>query len=414
MQENKESQKSPEQKGVSAGISIGLQDVLMREAYEHIARGEHEAAANIFEDILRKFGKNIDDNQKNLIHSELAMVYFWLGSYDSAEYSAENALGFGENDQAYVVLGRIALARFNFPQARGFFSKISKENPARPLGLCLVSIKLRDIVGAEIFLREAKDMKRPDFEKELGVYEAYIFLLKGDSKNAVAIVRGFAPKCERDPFLHLIIAEIFMTAGNYGEATAAAEKIKKTCPQNDGVFAVLAHSAYAQEDYLNADSFAHEAVRLNPFNAYAKTVLMKLAVRSGSYDFAESIGSQILVDTPEYSLAHANLGDVYFIQGRYELAQIEYDQTQQLMNSDTKGARLRKARMKFMDKDYKGAAIILEQLIESHHTYYDDAMCDLALCYDKLGDEEKKSEVMDKMAFRRSFYHRTENLLKTL
>ncbi|MEK7523627.1 MAG: hypothetical protein AAB588_01220, partial [Patescibacteria group bacterium] len=140
---------------------------------------------------------------------------------------------------------------------------------------------------------------------------------------------------------------------------------------------------------------------------------MKLACRSGNYSSAESLGLQILEDSPEYSLAHANLGDVYFNEGRYELAQVEYEQTQQLMNSETKGAKLRQARMKFIRSDFDGAAEILEKLIEGYHTYYDDAMCDLFLCYERLGDEEKKDDIVDKMQVRRSFYRRTENLLKS-
>jgi len=145
---------------------------------------------------------------------------------------------------------------------------------------------------------------------------------------------------------------------------------------------------------------------------YAKTALVKLAVRSGNYSAAESVGCEILRDSPQYSLGHANLGDVYFIQGRYELAQIEYEQTMELMDSQTKGARLRQARMKYIEGDFASAALILEGLVEGYHTYYDDAMCDLALCYDQIGDEDKKDQLIDKMQIRRSFYHRTEKILQ--
>ncbi|GEM_PF-5139687 len=412
MEERKETQKTPEI-GASPQPSAGrFEEVLMREAYELIQKNQYQAAANIFQDILKRFGVALEDSQKSLLHSELGMLLYWLGDYESGRQHAEAALAFGDNDQAYSILGKIAVAKFQFPQARGYFSKIDPKNPARSLGMCLVSIKLRDTVGAESFLREAS-AKISSNDPEFRVYQAYFDLLKGNSKHAVASARELVKKCERDPALLLLIAEIFMTAGHYGEATTLADKVGAQCPENDGVFAVKAHAAYADEDYDTADAHAREAVRLNPLNAYAKTVLMKLATRSGSYTIAESVGQEILRESPEYSLAHANLGDVYFNQGRYELAQIEYEQTLQLMNADTKGARLRQARMKFIASDFHGAADILEKLIESHHTYYDDAMCDLVLCYDASGDEEAKDLVVDKMQFRRSFYHRTEKILQS-
>lgn len=398
-----------------ASLRLGLPEVLLHDAYEKMSKLELQAAADMLEDILKRLGSTLEDSQKSLIHSELGTLHYWLGDYEAGKHHCERALAFSDNnDQAYNILGKIAVAQFQFPKARGYFSKISSDNPASPLGMCLVAIKLRDTNAVEIFLREAYGkIASPSQDPEYSAYHAYLCLLKGDAKLAVSEARNLIKKCDRDPSLLLILAEIFMTAGNYGEAKTTVSKVSKACPQNDQTFAILAFSAYAQEDWDGADTNARRAVELNSSNAYAKTVLMKVAVRNGSYAVAEEIGMQILKDCPEYSLGHANLGDVYFNQGRYELAQIEYEQTEQLMNADTKGARLRKARMKFIKSDFAAAAEILDDLIEGYHSYYDDAMCDLVLCYDQLGDDEKKSEILDKMAFRRSFYHRTESILKS-
>lgn len=414
MDEKKETPKTPEPQQSAQAPGARYEEVLMREASEKMTKGEYMAAKDIFKDILRRFGVTLDDKQKSLLNSELGTVYFWLGDLASAKQHAENSLGYGDNnDQAYNILGKIAVAQFQFPKARGYFSKISDENPARPLGLCLVSIRLRDMTGAQSFFREAAGKISP-LDPEYCVYEAYLTLLSGGTTAAVIAARELIRKCTKDVTLMLLLAEIFMTAGNYGEAESAVDIVSKSCPENDMVFAIRAHAAYADENFDAARSYAEDAVRFNPLNAYAKTVLMKLACRTCSYAIAEELGVQVIKDSPEYSLGHANLGDVYFNQERYELAGIEYEQTQQLMNSDTKGARLRKARMKFVEGDYKEAAKVLEELIEFHHTYYDDAMCDLALCYDKIGDEEKTKQVLDKMAFRKSFYHRTEKILKQL
>lgn len=405
---------SHEKTGIAKNAGIRYEEILLRDAYEKIQKGRYGEAENILADILKRFAVTLEKSQKSLIESELGTVLFWLGDYESAKkYCEQSLMHRDDNDQAYVILGKIAVAEYKFPEARGYFNKISDENPAKKLGLCLVSIKLRDTKAALHFLQETAPLigsRDPEYR----LLAAYCRLLSGNSKNAVTEARELLPKCERDPALTLLIAEIFMTAGNYGEAVAAVKKVSKVCPENDHSYALLAHAAYSDEDLGAAENTAERAIRLNPRNAYAKTVLMKIATRRGSYALAESIGREILEQSPEYSLGHANLGDVYFIQGRYELAEIEYEQTFDLMNADTKGSNLRQARMKFIRKDYTEAAKILEKLIESHHAYYDDAMCDLALCYDTMGDEEKKSAVLEKMELRKDFYHRTEKLLQEL
>lgn len=404
-----------EQQQASSSQGMHFDDVLIQEAYNKMSKSEFEQAAKIFNDIYNRFESVLDDKQKIMLHTELAQLYFWLGDYDAAEFHSRKIFAYApDSDIAFEILGKIFVMKFKFPEARGYFSKISKENPAKDLGMCLISIKLRDFIAAEIFLKDAAaKISSPTQNPEYCVYHAYIQLLKGDAAFGVTEARALVKKCDGNTFLLLTIAEILMTAGNYGEADSLAKKVGKTCPENDNVNAILAHSAYAQEDYLTAENKARKALEINPLNAYAKTALIKIAIRNGRYSLAEEIATGVLVAAPEYSLGHANLGDVYFVQGRYALAEVEYGQTQQLMSADTKGARLRKARMAFIDERYQEAVKILEDITISHHTYYDDAMCDLLLCYDKLKDEEKKAEIKDKMEMRKTFYHRTEQLLKT-
>lgn len=407
-------EKKADKEGGAKAHGAALQEVLMKQAYEQIAKEQYAAAADTFEDILKRFAPVLDDNERSVIHSEAGLLYYWLGDYPAARNHAEHAVALGDgNDQACVVLGKIAVAEFQFDRARGLFSRIDVQNPDRYLGLCLVSLKLRDTQAAQIFLHDAvKSGHVPSTNIEFRVYQTYLHLLTGDPKLAILEARELVKKTAREPMLTLLLAEVFVTAGNAGEAKAIVKKVEKRIPNNDAVFAILAWASNSEEEFDRARDAADEAVRLNPRNAYAKTVQMKIATREGQYERAQSIGENIIAESPEYSLAHANLGDVYFNQGRYELAELEYDQSAQLMNSQTKGARLRQARMKYIDGDFAAAAQILDDLVDSYHNYYDDAMCDLLLCYDALQNEEKKSEIMDKMTFRKAFYKRTEQMLE--
>jgi tetratricopeptide (TPR) repeat protein len=112
----------------------------------------------------------LDDKQKSLIHSEMGTLYFWLGDYETADRQCENALAYGfDNDQAYVILGRIAVARFQFSIANGYFSKISDNNPEKNFGFCLVAIKTRDTKSASSYLSSVAKMISKN-DKQYRVY----------------------------------------------------------------------------------------------------------------------------------------------------------------------------------------------------------------------------------------------------
>lgn len=384
----------------------------MREAYEALREGKVRQAATIYEDLLKRFSGSLDEKEKGLLSSEAAGAYYAMGDYDGAQQHAERAIQFnGGDDQAHTVLGRIAVSKFNFARAREHFLKIGTTNPARYLGLCLVAVKLRHTTEAANYLREGSAyFSRRD--PEYGVLSAYVQLLQGQAKEAVMAARQLLSTLPKDIFLLLLVGEIFMTGGQYGEARAVADKVKALAPDNDQLYALKANAEYSEENWTVAESLAQESLRLNPQNAYAQTVMMKCLVRKGDYLGAEELGKDILRRAPEYALGHANLGDVYFVMGQYDLARLEYEQTEELMDSLTKGARLRKARMQFIDGNYVEAAGLLTELIEGYHTYYDDAMCDLLLCYDRLDNKEGVESVLDKMELRKSFYQRTQQLMQ--
>lgn len=409
---SKHLRKTKESVSDTAAPNLHYESVVLEAAYEKVSKKEYLQAANLFEEVLNKFALVITNDQRSIIDAELARIFLWLGNYDRAEFHAQAAIkARADNEAAMAILGKIAVAEYKFPQARGYFSKLSEENPDKSMGLCLISIRLRDTKGALYFIKEAAKYTHRS-NPEYRILAAYCRLLSGNAASSVTEVREIVEEVGHDPLLLLFISEIFMNAGSYGEAEAVAKKVQDSCPKNDQMYAIHAHARYIDEEFDQSEHYARLSIGTNPRNAYAKTVLMKLATRVGNYSRAENIGKEILEQAPEYSLAHANLGDVYFNEGRYGLAEIEYEQTMELMNADTKGARLRTARMKFIGEDFLEASEILEKLISSHHTYYDDAMCDLALCYEKLDNLSKKEEVMDKMEMRRSFYHRTEKLLR--
>lgn len=409
-----------------AAIDTYRQLLVLAAQYKH--QKHYRKALMVYEDILLRAERDIPPEDVIFIRGEAALMAFSLGDYRLARLHAQETLvalrehddpSKGPQDKAYEVLGKVCIAEFQFREAREYFNKMSLDHPGRAKGHCLVCIKVRDIKGAVASLSEARKYADPT-DPELALLTAYCDLLKGGTQKSVRQVRKLLKEYDDgqggsrlDVQVLLLCAEIFMTAGCYAEAAQLAGMVAESAPEHDMVFAIQAHVAYAEGNYAEAEIVAKKAIERNPRNQYAQTVLMKTAARSGDYLRAEQIGQKMLQESPEYSLGHANLGDVYFNQGDYRKAKIHYEKTEQLMNSHTKGAMLRTARMKFIDGEYAQAARILETMVDGLHTYYDEAMCDLLLCYEKLNDPQKTKDLVAKMQFRKTFYHRTEQLLKS-
>jgi tetratricopeptide (TPR) repeat protein len=394
---------------------------MLSEAYAWKESEDYQKALEKFLEVMKNFENSMSPEMKATLCLAVCELTLWLGDYNACEYHAYRILEckVGMDENAYEFLARVSMARFQFTEARKYLSHLNPRKLAFSILDCLICIKLRDIKGADAAIQriyqecEKENRPLPDVP-ELQLCEAFCMLLRGHSQEAVTTARRLIKKGGLDPNLLLLCAEIYMTAGCYNDAFITVKRVESKCPENDQVHAILAHVHYAQEDFVLAKSAAEKSLARNPQNHYARTILMKLFVREGKFSEAEIMGIQILQESPEYSLGHANLGDVYFIQGKYDLAKIEYGKTESLILSKTKGALLRQGRMHMMNGVYDSAVIIYENMTTQVHTYYDDAMCDLLMCYEKLGEAEKKKGLIEKMNLRKTFNKRLDLILASL
>lgn len=406
---------SPEQTGeieAEGAKATTLEGTLLERAYEAMEKKQYRKALRFFKEALEKLF-DMKSSQRSVILTELGLLSYWLADYPAAKTYLEEALELhDDNDRAHLFLGRVFLAEYNFTNARRQFTAVKHMTPQASLGLCHIAIRMRDVSLAKEYLRNAAAKISPK-DPEFKLMQAYAWLLTGDYRGAEMEAEKLIKEFEHDLHFLIVIAEIFVTTGSYGRAKSVLRKIEQISPDNDQMLGLLAHCAFSQEEYDAAKNYVNRALNINPLNNYAKTIEMKLFMREGRYEEAEIIGREILKQSPDYSLGHTNLGDVYFLQGRYDEARHEYRETNQ-PNTETKGAKLRQARVLFVEGRLPDAARILEELIGSHHSYYDDAMCDLVLIYDKLGDEENKDRIIKKMDVRKGFYQRIQRTLEML
>lgn len=397
-----------------AGGHQHFEEVLLQHAFDKKLNGKFLEASKILDQLSRELRNDDDSKQRRFVMLEAARIYLLLGKYARARSYTEAAHElFPDDEEVQVIFAKICIGEYRYDAAEFHLNKLPDDNPEKHVSLCLIAIKERRLLDAQQALHKAHNYVDPE-DAEYSLLWAYIQLLEGDEKNALIRVRDVMKDPPNDTHLLLLAAEIYMTSGTYGEAKKVTQLVHKYAPQHDHAFAVRAYALYAEEEYDAAEKEAYIALDFNERNAYARTVIMKCATRRGDYQFAEKVGLRILRESPGYSLGHANLGDVYFNEGDYDRAERAYDESRHLMDSLTKGAKLRKARMEFIHGNYHEAVRILRTLTQTAHSYYDDAMCDLWLCYERLGDTEKRDEILDAMELRRAFYHRTEKIMHDL
>jgi len=370
-------------------------------------------AQNVLQDILEKCVE-ISREQRSEVLAFNARISYWTGAYKNAKEDCNTALQLNNtNSTAHIVLGKIALNEFFFSKAQGHFASVDQPNAEAELALCRMHLRLRNITKARSHLTRAGQListTHPEYK----IYAAYIELLNGKVDHAVSVGHSVVNEIKDTPELGLIVAELFVTAGNFSAAESLLKDLQKYIPANGEIFALLSQCSFLKLEFEKASMEAKRALQINPHNLFAMTVEIKIATRQGRYDEAIEIGQKILKLAPEYALAHANLGDAYFAKGDFNSTKIEYEAADVRNITNTKGAQLRRSRLAYIHGDYQKARELLEHLLDDTNIIYDDAIADLHIVYNVLGMKEEKKKLAAKMETRRAFSHRIDAALAGL
>jgi tetratricopeptide (TPR) repeat protein len=367
--------------------------------------GDYLSERKSVEDSLRS--AKADERCELLTKS--AKLNFLLGEYQNAKADIDLALQCEpHNAETNSTAGTIALAEYFFTKAKGYFI-VAPDAPNSLLGLIALDIRLRDISKARQNLERLRHVISSS-NAIYSLFELYINVLEGKGSDEAILRTELVKNLPDDPYTRSLLAELFVTSGEYDAALSTIEKTLVYAKSFDHLYAVRAYANFAKQLYQDADADAMRAVSINPHNALALTIQAKVQARRGRYEEAEQIAKKILRQSPEYVLAHANLGDIHFSRGRYAQALESYKRSEVLMKTNTKGSQLRHARIAFIEGDYAKARVILEPLVVLPNSFYDDAICDLILVYDALGLNEARSTLQDRLEMRKKYSHRVDAL----
>jgi tetratricopeptide (TPR) repeat protein len=403
---------------------------MLQEARKEWDSGDYTQAVQSYEFVLEKYPQKFPKDDLVELALQIAEIHYELGNYDAAKKASNLAVNSAQmskqRDRANQILGRVAVAEYRFADAENYFAAMTKDskhrlNPGTLLGRIQMHLKCRQTKKAYAVLQDLEkyhinsDTVRPTLSSknpEYLVYKAYIELLMGNERRALNSARELVPRCHKNVHLLAILAEIFLTASQYQESERVADEVLRRCPKNDQALAIKAHLSYAKQDFGAARNYASKACESNTRNFYAQIIFVQLAARDERYVEAENMGKKILLECPEFALMHAVLGDIYFDQDKGKEALLHYRHTNDLMAAPTKGGHLRQARMHMILGEYREAVKILEPLVEVTHTYSDEAMTDLLVCYDVMNETEKAKSLWEKMEIRKAFYHRMGRVME--
>ena len=145
-----------------------------------IARGEPHEAIDL---LIQALDEGITDDA---VHAKLAIIYVWIGDYDSAE---EVLRGFEETEDLGLLLafGRLALSRELWGEAKGWFKRALQVDPTNPT----IKLNLGQIAMAEDNLSEARTFLEEAVAGNPGSFEGWnalgiLFARQKDAEGAIA------------------------------------------------------------------------------------------------------------------------------------------------------------------------------------------------------------------------------------
>jgi len=104
---------------------------------------------------------------------------------------------------------------------------------------------------------------------------------------------------------------------------------------NASTFVERGWSRIATGDFVGAEEALDKALRLNPGDAHAETLLGWAQMSQGKFDSAMALFQQVLDRVPDHALAHINVGYVHLRRRRFDVA-IEHLSRAIALDSDRK------------------------------------------------------------------------------
>ena len=279
------------------------------------------------------------------------------------------------NLEVLLMAGHLSVALQKFDDAEDFYNRVLEIEPEnQDAGLLLEKLQNRKKsdagqasaeeqyagvlpiisdgrVNEAVSALEALLESHPDFalaHNDLGV----LYYQQGDKDRALNSYEA-ATRLEpsNSTFQKNLADFYYVEQGRVEDAIQLYVEILENNPEDAETLLILGHICVALEKFEDAETFYNRLLEVEPWNTEARENLEKLAKRPGSIphgisaeeqyeevqsliqsgdDRAINLLENLLLNHPQYALAHNDLGVLYYNQGDKEMALDHYEQAARL------------------------------------------------------------------------------------
>ena len=278
----------------------------------------------------QQFEKILADNPKDTeVIYAVGLLAYQLKDYATAEASMRRllALGFQDPDGVRYILGQIAEAQKNWPQAIDWYEKIQSGEHflASRLRTARAMAKEGRLAAARAYLHSVKVSNKQD-GVQLIVAEAQLLRDAGEAGDAYTVLDQALKKEPDQPELLYDLALTAEKLGRFEISEQSLRKVIKLRPDYAHAYNALGYSLADRNERLpEARKLIEKALQLRPNDSYIIDSMGWVMYRQG--DLMGAVGYlRRAYDVQHDAEIGAHLGEVLWVQGRHDEARRVWDE----------------------------------------------------------------------------------------
>jgi len=297
----------------------------VRMSYARLLVGEkrYAKAKQQFEKLL---AENPEDTEA--IYA-VGLLAYQLKDYATAETSMRRllTLGFQDPDGVRYILGQIAEAQKNWPQAIDWYEKIQSGEHFLPSRLRAAQAIAKEgkLAAARAYLHSVKVSSKQD-GVQLIVAEAQLLRDAGEAGDAYAVLEQALKKEPDQPELLYDLALTAEKLGRFEVSEQSLRTVIKLRPDYAHAYNALGYSLADRNERLpEARKLIEKALQLRPDDSYIIDSMGWVIYRQG--DLTGAVGYlRRAYDVQHDAEIGAHLGEVLWVQGRHDEARRVWDE----------------------------------------------------------------------------------------
>ena len=344
---------------------------------------------------LRRAENSIDRLAKERANDHVILtlqggVKLMIGKRPEAQVAFENAVKLKKDyEPALLYLAKMYTEGANLNEAKKVYESVllfNDKSSEAMYGLSQIAIQSGNQEEAISWLEKLRTVDKMNVQAR--VILARYYMQEGRASSALSIVNEAYALKPNEPVVVLSLAQVFLAEKKLDRALDAYQKLAKLLPKNADVYAELAKIQFQLKLFKQSHDSLLQALRLDKNLLSAKVTLAQLEFAQNNIDKAVQLATEIQSQHSNLPIGYAMLGDIRFIQKKYQDAAAEYRKVFELQPSSVAVNKIAEACI--YAKQYSKAIEVLEPWLSKNENEVNTRLR-LANSYYLSNDKEKAS-----------------------